>query len=55
MLSEQTIPARLHAGSPAAPLQAGAAASRKADLRHVLVCTGSLAGQYAAAVISRAP
>lgn len=54
MLSEQTLPARLHAGSPASPLQAGAAASRKASLRHVLVCTGSLAGQYAAAVISRA-
>jgi 3-oxoacyl-[acyl-carrier-protein] synthase II len=55
MLSEQTIPARLHDGSPAAPLQAGAAPSRAADLRHIMVCTGSLAGQYAAAVISRAP
>ncbi|MBX3383147.1 MAG: hypothetical protein KF864_06525 [Phycisphaeraceae bacterium] len=48
------MPARLHAGNPSPSLQAGPTPSRAASLRHVLVCTGSLAGQYAAAVISRA-
>lgn len=52
-LKHQTLPARLNAGTPAADLQAGAAKSRDAALRHILVCTNSFAGQNAAVVLKR--
>lgn len=51
---EQRLPARLHAGRVPGGLDAGPAASRGAELRHVLVCTGSLGGQNAAVVLRRA-
>jgi 3-oxoacyl-[acyl-carrier-protein] synthase II len=54
MLSEQRLPARLHAGRCPADLRAQAAASAPASLRHVLVCTSSLGGQNAAVVVRRA-
>lgn len=47
----QRLPARLHAGSVAADLQAGAAPAREARLRRVLVCSGSQHGQHAAMVL----
>jgi 3-oxoacyl-[acyl-carrier-protein] synthase II len=50
-LREQTLPARINAGTPAAGLDAGAAASRSAALRHVLVVTGALGGQNAAIIL----
>lgn len=50
---EQRLPARLHAGKPRLGIQAGAAESRPATLRNVLVVTGSLAGQNAAVVLRR--
>lgn len=53
-LHEQHLPARIHGGRPGGGLQAGAAASRPASLRHVLVCTGSLGGQNAALVLRKA-
>lgn len=52
-LHTQTLPARLQGGKPAADLRAGAAPSRKAELRHVLVCSSALGGQNAAAVLRR--
>lgn len=54
-LAEQRLPARLHAGMPRAGIAAGATASRAANLRRVLVCTGSLGGQNAALVLGNAP
>lgn len=48
---EQMLPARLHAGSPQDGLDAGAAPARPARLRNVLVVTGSIGGQNAAAVL----
>src|SRR5690606_19770748 len=39
-LHTQTLPARVHRGSPRGA-EAGACASRPAGLRHVLVCAGS--------------
>jgi hypothetical protein len=53
-LREQKLPARLHGGTPAADLQAGAAPSRPARLRHILVATGALGGQNAALVLRTA-
>lgn len=53
-VEEQKLPARLHAGSPAGGLDAGAAPARPAALRKVLVCTSSLGGQNAAIVVRRA-
>ncbi|MBK7403183.1 MAG: hypothetical protein IPJ41_00775 [Phycisphaerales bacterium] len=50
---EQKLPARLHAGSPAPGLNAGAAPARDAVLRRVLVCSTSLAGQNAAVVLGQ--
>lgn len=50
-LLEQKLPARLHAGTPADGLQAGAAATRSATLRHVLVATTALGGQAAALIL----
>lgn len=47
------LPARVHRGSPVGA-DAGAAASRGARLRHVLVCAGSFGGQAAALVLRRA-
>ncbi|MDX2114562.1 MAG: beta-ketoacyl synthase N-terminal-like domain-containing protein [Planctomycetota bacterium] len=52
-IRHQMLPARLHAGAPAAGLEAGAAAARDARLRRVLVCTGSLGGQNGALVMGR--
>ena len=51
-LTHQTLPARVHRGTPAGA-DAGAAASRPAKLRHVLVCAGSFGGQAAAMVLRR--
>ncbi len=53
-LREQRLPARLHAGSPGPGLDAGARGAAAANLNCVLVCTGSLGGQNAAAVLTRA-
>lgn len=50
-LSEQRLPARVHAGSPANGLQAGAAESRPARLRHILVASGAIGGQNAALIL----
>ncbi len=50
---KQALPARIHGGSAPSDLNAGAAASRSADLRHVLVCTNALGGQNAALVLKR--
>jgi len=51
-LHHRTLPARLHAGTPAPGLNAGAAQTRDAALNHILVCTNALGGQNAAAVVS---
>ncbi len=53
-VKEQRLPARLHGGSPAHGMDAGASESREAKLERVLVCTGSLGGQNAALVLARA-
>jgi 3-oxoacyl-(acyl-carrier-protein) synthase len=53
-LMEQQLPARIHAGTPMAGMQAGAAGARRAELGNVLVCTGSLGGQNAALVLREA-
>jgi 3-oxoacyl-[acyl-carrier-protein] synthase II len=53
-LREQRLPARLHAGRPGRGLDAGARGPVAANLNCVLVCTGSLGGQNAAAVLTRA-
>ena len=53
-LRTQQLPARLHAGTPAAGLDASAADARPAPLRRVLVCSSSLGGQSAAVVLGRA-
>jgi 3-oxoacyl-[acyl-carrier-protein] synthase II len=53
-IAEQRLPARLHSGEPAAGIDAGACAERAANLRYVLVCTGSLGGQNGAVVLGRA-
>jgi 3-oxoacyl-[acyl-carrier-protein] synthase II len=52
-LAEQTLPARVHRGHPAAGLDAGPAPSRPAELNYVLVSTGALGGQNAAVVLKR--
>jgi 3-oxoacyl-[acyl-carrier-protein] synthase II len=52
-LHTQTLPARLHSGTAPGDLRAGAAASRKADLGHVLVCSTAMGGQNAAIVLKR--
>lgn len=51
----QALPARLHAGSPAADLQAGRGGSRDARLRRVLVTVNALGGQNAALVLQSVP
>lgn len=53
-LSEQRLPARVHAGRPATGLEAGASISRPAELERVLVCSSSMGGQHAAIVLGRA-
>jgi 3-oxoacyl-[acyl-carrier-protein] synthase II len=53
-LHHQKLPARVHGGGEDPAVRAGPAPARDAALRHVLVCTGSLAGQNAAVVLSRA-
>jgi 3-oxoacyl-[acyl-carrier-protein] synthase II len=50
-LDRQRLPARIHAGKPHPDAQAGAAESRAATLRHILVLTGSMGGQNAAVVL----
>jgi 3-oxoacyl-[acyl-carrier-protein] synthase II len=52
-VAEQKLPARIHAGTPGAGLDAGGAATRDASLEHVLVCTGAIGGQNAAIVLKR--
>lgn len=52
-MAEQRLPARFHAGTPAAGLLAGAAPSTPAALEHILVTTGSLGGQNAAIILKR--
>ena len=51
-VKHQRLPARVHGGQAGSAVLAGAAASREARVRHVLACTGSLAGQNAAVVVS---
>ncbi len=51
-VKEQTLPARLNAGSPDARLRAAAAPMRKATLRNVLVATSALGGQSAAMIVA---
>lgn len=51
-IRHQTLPARIHRGRAADGLDAGPSASRPARLRHMLVATGSVGGQNAAAVLS---
>lgn len=53
-IHRQTLPARLHAGSPPPDLQAGNAPLSDAPLRHLLICTPAIAGQNAAVVLRRA-
>jgi len=53
-LKHQTLPARIHPGSPANNIQAGAVAQRDARLDRVLVCSNALGGQNAALVLSAA-
>lgn len=50
-LRHQALPARLHAGTPASAIQAGASPQRDARLRHALVCISALGGQNAALVL----
>ncbi len=53
-LREQKLPARLHAGTPAAGLDASRAPAQPAALTHMLVCSTSLGGQNAAIVLRKA-
>jgi len=53
-LHHQMLPARLHGGTPAPGVRAGAIASEAAALEYILVCTGSLAGENAAVILKRA-
>lgn len=52
-IHHQRLPARIHAGTPAGAMRAGATPARDADLRTVLVCTPSLGGQVGAIVLRR--
>jgi 3-oxoacyl-[acyl-carrier-protein] synthase II len=52
-VSNQRLPARLHATRPTADLLAGAAPAEAARLRHVLICSPSQGGHNAAVVLSR--
>ncbi|MBM4107478.1 MAG: hypothetical protein FJ255_01475 [Phycisphaerae bacterium] len=54
-IRHQTLPARVHAGTPAPGLLAGAAPSAPAPIREALVCTASLGGQNAAVVLRALP
>ncbi|GJM18632.1 MAG: 3-oxoacyl-[acyl-carrier-protein] synthase 2 [Phycisphaeraceae bacterium] len=49
----QTLPARVHTGTPGGGLDAGASDARDASLGCVLVCTTAMGGQNAAAVLKR--
>jgi 3-oxoacyl-[acyl-carrier-protein] synthase II len=51
-LTTQTLPARLHHGTPPKDVRAEATDARPAQLRHVMVCTSSLGGQNAAVVLA---
>lgn len=53
-LYEQQLPARIHGGTPETGIQGGKTESRKAELRCILVCSGSLGGQNAALVLRKA-
>lgn len=50
-LKHQTLPARIHHGTPMPGMQAGAAPSRGAKLEYALLTSGSLGGQNAAVVL----
>ncbi len=52
-LQRQMLPGRIHAGTPADGLQAGACDPRDAKLTHVLVCASALGGQNAAIVLRK--
>ncbi len=52
-LARQTVPAVINCEQPLAGLNAGTAASRPADLRHVLTYTAGIGGQNAALVLKR--
>ena len=51
-LHHRTLPARLHAGTPAPGLDAGPAPTRDTNVSSVLVCTGAVGGQAAAVVLT---
>lgn len=53
-LKHQSLPGRIHPGSPANMIQAGAVKQRDARLDRVLVCSNALGGQNAALVLSAA-
>ena len=50
-LKHQTLPARIHHGTPMPGMLAGAAPSRSAKLEYALLTSGSLGGQNAAVVL----
>lgn len=54
-LKEQTLPARLQAGSPVAGLQAGPMQAAGASLKHILITSSTLGGQNAAMILATPP
>ncbi|MCB9838507.1 MAG: hypothetical protein H6813_04145 [Phycisphaeraceae bacterium] len=52
-LRHQSLPARIHHGSPANNILAGAATQRDAGLNNILVCSNALGGQNAAMILSK--
>jgi 3-oxoacyl-[acyl-carrier-protein] synthase II len=52
-IKHQKLPARVHGGGEDLHVRAGPVSERPATLRHVLACTGSLAGQNAAVIVSK--
>ncbi len=50
-IKHQRLPARIHAGKPAAGVQAGASCARDARVEYALLTSGSLGGQNAAVVL----
>ena len=48
---EQMLPARIHSGCASGMVDAGPSKTRRARLRHVLVCSSAMCGQNAAVVI----
>ena len=52
-IHSQMLPARIHGGNPRNGIMAVQCQARQANLRHILVCTGSTGGQNAAIILSR--